>query len=148
VIILQEWTPHNVCCTTSGDLLVIMVSDDLKESKVVSYSGSERKKAFNLMIKVVLSGNTKYISQNRNLDIFVVDYRVNIISQSVRKTPILIHWSFLWYYGIIFDPRSSSTDSQSHILTADDNKVCIHILDQDRQFLLYSRDLRDQYFYV
>lgn len=40
LITFQASTPRDVCCSASGDLLVIIVYDSKKETKLVGYSGS------------------------------------------------------------------------------------------------------------
>ena len=141
LITLRGWSPQGVCSTSSGDLLVIMTCDDGKQTKVVCYSYSIEKQS----IQWDDQGNqlytyegSKYLSQNRNLNICVADNRARAIV--VVSAAGKLRFRYTGPPSTTqepFSPVAITTDSQANILTSDSNNLCIQIIEKDGNFLRF-----------
>ena len=143
---LRGWLPLYVCGTSSTDLLVIMISDDEKKSKVVRYSGfTETQSIQTDDFGHPLYSTTydpKFLSENKNLDICVADYSsgaVVVVSAAGK-----LRYRYIGPPSATrrpFQPLGIATDSRGRILVSEYRYHSIHIVDQNGQFLCYIDNL-------
>ncbi|XP_061179114.1 E3 ubiquitin-protein ligase TRIM71-like [Saccostrea echinata] len=134
------WCPCGICCTRSGDILVTMSKTDYRRNKIVRYQDRAVKCEINEDedgTPILSPGSyLNYVTENVNGDICVSDSNAGKVvvvdktgkvrfrydgSPAKRKEPL--------------DPLHIVTDSKGHIIVADENNDCLHILDQNGQFL-------------
>lgn len=140
VIRLKKWTPSFICCSSSGDFMVVMDNFDDEQTKIVRYSGSTEKQTIQFdaqgrrIFMTALYCNidcTKNIVKNKNLDICVAGVHENAIIVVNRAGELRFR------YTGISKPFDITTDNQGRILAVESHENRIYILEQDSQFLRY-----------
>ena len=143
---LEGWIPQGVCSTRSGGLLVIMKTEDNRETKVLCYTcigNREMKERQSIQWDaqgqpLFSTGYYKYLAENRNFDICVADCNANAVVVVNEDG----HLRFKYTSNLsndmgVFTPRSIVTDSQANILTTDWVNHCVHIIDRNGHFLRF-----------
>ncbi|XP_061179437.1 E3 ubiquitin-protein ligase TRIM71-like [Saccostrea echinata] len=133
-----EYEPSGLCCTKSGDVLVCM--GHKSTAKIVRYNSRGEKID---EIQYDMYGNKLYdeprfVSENVNGDICVIDWTFPDITKVVDE-----HGFLRWTYDgnikinqfVSFTPRGIATDSLGHVLISDIFNSAVHLINQDGHFI-------------
>nr|XP_022304805.1 uncharacterized protein LOC111111908 [Crassostrea virginica] len=142
----QGWTSGRLSCTRSGDILVhvfewmFSLYNSKRKNKIIRYQGQSIKQEINKDRQgnpIFKDGTCSlFMSENNNGDVCVSDLNANtvvVVDNTGRVrfrydgTPARILKSFT--------PRYIVTDALSQIILTDIDNNCLHILDQNGQFL-------------
>jgi hypothetical protein len=137
IITPRGWIAQKLCCTRSGDILVSMYN---RRFKIVRYQGNVVTQEIDRDEYGVPIYNGwhsyLYIGENNNGDVCASDESAGTVVVVNKSGRVRFR-----YDGAParrkkpFDPRHIVTDSMSQILVADCNNDCIHILDQNGEFV-------------
>ncbi|XP_061164567.1 E3 ubiquitin-protein ligase TRIM71-like [Saccostrea echinata] len=127
------WTPRGLCVTANNDVLVSMFRQG-EPDKVVRYSGVTVIQEFSRDSQGnFLFRDASFVCENTNTDVCVRDVETRCVV--VVKSTGVPRYKYSGRSHSKFEPGCVSCDSQSHILIADKNQHCIHIIDKDGKFL-------------
>ncbi|XP_078330155.1 uncharacterized protein LOC144624374 [Crassostrea virginica] len=136
----RGWSPWKLSCTRSGDILVHVHKGKGKNNKIIRYQGQNIKQEisnYGQRNPILKDGNCSlFMSENNNGDVCVSDANADAVVAVDKAGRVRFR-----YYGSparreeSFGPRGIVTDALSQIIVTDFNNDCLHILDQNGQFL-------------
>ncbi|XP_048741974.2 tripartite motif-containing protein 3-like [Ostrea edulis] len=147
----QGWHPSGLCCTRSGDILVSIFTTDGEQYKIVRYKGQRVTQEIAKDeddFPIYQKGRCLvYVTENKNGDVVASDINADTVVGVDRTGKVRFRYNDKPPGGQkSFRPRQIVTDSMGHIIVADYNNACLHILDQSGQFIkcVDIRELNDR----
>ncbi|XP_062581659.1 E3 ubiquitin-protein ligase TRIM36-like [Saccostrea cucullata] len=140
ITLSPEWHPVGLCCTRSGDLLLSMCTINESHYKIVRYQGQSATQEIEKdeCDQPVFKGG-EYgvcVEENNSGDICACDRDASTVIVMDKTGRVRFR-----YDGTpakrndLFNPEHILTDSLSQIIISDFNNDCLHILEQNGQFL-------------
>ncbi|XP_078330167.1 uncharacterized protein LOC144624376 [Crassostrea virginica] len=138
----REWIPWRLSCTRSRDILIHVYkgSGPQTKNKIIRYQGQNIKEEIcndgrgNPIFKDGF--NSLFMSENNTGDVCISDVNADTVVVVNKTGRVRFR-----YDGtparreISFGPRGIVTDALSQIIVTDTNNDCLHILDQNGQFM-------------
>ncbi|XP_062588549.1 E3 ubiquitin-protein ligase TRIM71-like [Saccostrea cucullata] len=135
----RGWHPVGLCCSRSGVILVSMCTTDRIHHKIVCYQGQRVTQEIDKDehgVPIYQGGKyTVYVVENKNGDIVASDLNARAVVVVDRTGKVRFRYNKPPWGNKSFGPTQIKTDSLGHIIVADDINDCLHILDQNGQFL-------------
>ncbi|XP_062621522.1 uncharacterized protein LOC134283100 [Saccostrea cucullata] len=136
----RGWHPSGLCCTRSGDILVSMCTTDNSHYKIVRYQGQRVTQEIDKDEHgdPIYQGGKYgvYVVENNNGDIVASDLNARAVVVVDRTGKVRFRYNNKPPGGKkSFCPAQIVTNSMGHIIVADEFNNCLHILDQNGQFL-------------
>ena len=147
----DEYYPEEVCCTRSGDILVHMRSTVAiklivkRRNKIVRYHDLKMTQEIkndehgNLLLKEGLG--PLFMTENINGDICISDTNAQVVVAVDKCGNVQFRYEGKSYgKQEAFSPGYIVTDSLGEVILTDRDNDCLHILDQNGQFLMIVND--------
>ncbi|XP_056022354.1 brain tumor protein-like [Ostrea edulis] len=140
ITIPKGWSPMGLCCTRSGDILVSMsTSGFTSRYKIVRYDKHIMKQEIERDDhgQPIYKGgrNILWVVENNNGDICASDNNAKAVVVVDKSGRVRFRYDGTPARKKTFNPEHLVINSISQIIVTDNNNACLHILDQNGQFL-------------
>lgn len=153
IVTPEFWHPQGLCCTTSGDVLLSMFTSTIRPFIIARY---ERKRLTQIIKRderscpIFQTGkHALIVTENTNGDVVTSDQNADKVVVVSKSGKVRFRYNSKPAGGEKpFCPGHVVTDSAGHIIVADSNNTCLHILNQDGLQLNYVDYSETHYIYT